>query len=164
MEVILQLKEGSVYVISGYAPHQGSDDLEKLVFLNSLEDLLSKTIRNDLVLVGGDLNAHLSKDRRSYEKVWGPHGLGIKNDEGEALLEFCLRNKMCAANTWFGKLENHKITYSSGEAKSQIDFMLVRKQDMRKMLDCKAIPSEVVAPQRKPVVATFRIKGWQERN
>ena len=30
------------------------------------------------------------------------------------------------------------------------------------MVDCKVIPSEVVAPQHKPVVATFRIKKWQE--
>ncbi len=163
MAVTMQLKEGSVCVISGYAPQQGCDDEEKLVFLNSLEDLLGKTMGNDMVLVAGDLNAHLGKDRRGYEEVLGPHSIGSKNAEGEALLELCLRNKMCVVNTWFEKQESHKVTYRSGSAKSQIDFILVRKQDMKKITDCKVIPSEVVAPQHKPVVATFKMKKWQQR-
>ena len=116
---------------------QGCDDEEKTRFLNSLEDLLDRAEGEDLVIVAGDINAHVGKVRTGYEDILGPHGVGDRNDEGEALLDFCLRNKMCLANTWFEKQQSHKITYKSGRAATQIDFMLVRKEDMKRMTDCK---------------------------
>ena len=135
MAVRIQMKEGPVFVISGYAPQQGCEDEKKTGFLNSLEDLLDKAEENDLVFLASDLNAHVGKDRRGYEEVLGAHGVGDRNEEGEALLDFCLRNKMSVANTWFEKQESHKITCRSGRATTQIDFISMRKVDMKKMTD-----------------------------
>ena len=64
------------------------------------------------------MNAHVGKERKEYEEVLGPHGNQTRIEEGEALLDFYLRNRICVANTWFENQEGHKITYRSGKAAS----------------------------------------------
>ena len=49
------------------------------------------------------------------------------------------------------------MTFRSGQHSSQIDFILVRREDRRDCLDCKVIPGECVVPQHKLVVADFRL-------
>jgi hypothetical protein len=41
-----------------------------------------------------------------------------------------------------------KLTFSSGQHCSQIDFILVRRDDRHACLDCNVIPGECVVPQQ----------------
>jgi hypothetical protein len=47
---------------------------------------------------------------------------------------------------------------------SQIDFILVRREDMHACLDCKVIPGECVVPQHKLVIADFRFRVRFQRS
>ena len=61
-------------------------------------------------------------------------------------------------NTWFKKEERQLITYCSGGSKSQIDFILVRKQDRKSIVNVKVIPGEVeVTEQHRLVVSDINI-------
>ena len=55
------------------------------------------------------------------------------------------------------KREEHLLTYASGGAHGQIDYLLTRKEHKHNVKDCKAIPGEAVVIQHKPVVMELRI-------
>ena len=65
---------------------------------------------------------------------------------------------MMIDNTWFKKREEHLITYASGGARSQIDYMLARREHKRIVIDCKVIPGEEVVSQHRLVMMELRIE------
>ena len=52
-----------------------------------------------------------------------------RNIEGRRLLEFCDEKELCVANTLFEKQEQRKITYIMGGYETEIDFVLVSKNN-----------------------------------
>ena len=73
------------------------------------------------------------------------------------------RNGLVVADTFFQKKESHKITYRSGLHRTELDILVVRQQQLRRVKDCKALVGEYVTTQRKPVVVEVRMKKWKER-
>ena len=65
------------------------------------------------------------------------------------------------AGTFFQKKERHTITNRSGRHKTELDIMVVRKQQLRRVKDCKALAGEHVTPQHTPVVFEVRMKKWK---
>ena len=57
--------------------------------------------------------------------------------------DFCNEKKLCMANTWFEKMEQRKITYSMGRNETEIDFVLVGKNNRKYVNDLKTIPWEL---------------------
>ena len=60
---------------------------------------------------------------------------------------------MRVVNTYFEKAERHKITYKSGAAESQIDYILCRSSDKGNIKDCKFILGESVTNQHRPLIS-----------
>ena len=54
-----------------------------------------------------------------------------------------------------------KLTFVSGENKSQIDFIMCRKTQIRQVQDCKVLPIECVAKQHRPVICKLKVKAKQ---
>ena len=54
------------------------------------------------------------------------------------------------------------VTYESGTAKTQVDYLLVWKRDRKLLSDVKVIPSEEIVTQHKPVVCDFKVKKVHE--
>ena len=75
--------------------------------------------------------------------------VGERNREGELLLDFLDSIEMRIMNTYFRKESEKKVTYESGDNKTQIDFMLVGKRMGMKVKDVKAVPGEVAMSQHK---------------
>ena len=78
-------------------------------------------------------------------------------------MEMLRRNGLAVAGTFFQKKESHKITYRSGRHKTELDLLVVRQQQLRRVKDCKALPGEYVTTQHKPVVLEVRMKKWKEK-
>ena len=83
-----------------------------------------------------DLNGHIGKDNREYERVHGGQGFEEKNELGDTILNFALAFDIVIANTCFKKKEEHLITYKSGTSK------IVRKHYPLDCKDCKIILGE----------------------
>ena len=80
----------------------------------------------------------LERERgNGFEGIHGGKGYGIRNTEGERLLEMAEGLDLFVANTGFQKKTQHLVTYKSGLHESQIDFLLTRKRDRRTIMDCK---------------------------
>ena len=89
-----------------------------------------------------DFNGHPGKRIEGYKGVHGGNGIGERNVEGK-MLEFCDEKELCVANTWFRKEEKRKVTYSAGEIRTEIDFVLVGKGIRKYLRDVKVIPDEL---------------------
>ena len=73
------------------------------------------------------------------------------------------RNGLVVADTFFQKKESHNISYRSGLHRTELDLLVVRQQQLRRVMDCKALVGEYVTTHHKPVVFEVRMKKWKER-
>ena len=91
---------------------------------------LSRTnIQKDVLFIIGDWNAK----ERSHEisGVTGKFGLGVQNEAGQRLTEFCQENTLVIANTLFQQHKRRLYTWTSpdGQYWNQIDFILCSKME-----------------------------------
>ena len=116
-------------ILSIYAPQSGLSDTEKDNFYDQLRGVTAEIPASELLLPCGDWNGHVGSSGTGYEGVHGGHGFGIRNPDtdGERILEFVLANDLLLGNTWFKKRDSHLVTYESGGAATQIDFIMYRK-------------------------------------
>ena len=76
----------------------------------------------------------------------------------QALVELMARNGLAFVGSFFQKRESNNITYRSGHHKTELHLVLVRKEQLWKIKDGKAIAGEHTTTQHKPVVFVVRVK------
>ena len=96
-----------VTIISTYAPQQGLSDDAKEKFYTDLILHTSNVDEKEVIILGGDMNGHVGKITAGYEDVHGGFGYGVRNVEGERILEFGLSLDMvyvthCSTNVAAG--------------------------------------------------------------
>jgi hypothetical protein len=126
-------------VISAYAPQIGLNESIKRQFWEQLDVVVSSVPISEKLFIGGYLNGHVGPTRVGFDGVHGGFGYGSRNQEEEGILNFVLAYDLFVANTLFRKRVSHLVTFSSGQHYSQIDFILVRREDRHACLDCKVI-------------------------
>lgn len=156
----LNLDGYRISFIQSYAPQQGRPQEEKDTFYDQLQDTVDILPTESDIIIIGDLNGHVGATK--VENVIGDFGVGEKNDEGEALIDFCMRNNLAVMNTFFKHQESHQYTwyrYNSQlgcyDLKTQIDFVLSTKKSI--IQDVKAIPSESLDSDHRLVKAKLKI-------
>jgi len=112
---------------------------------------------NEKLIVCGDLNGNVSAASNGFEGVHSGKGFGLRNTEGEMLLEFSDAMGLTVCITWFTKKDQHKITYESGGFKTQVDYILIRKQDRKWVSNIRVIQSEACIPQHKLVICDMKL-------
>src|SRR5579864_5301661 len=122
-------------VTSVYAPQAGRTMVEKEEFLDLLREVISGVDDREGMILCGDLNCHVGVNADGFEDVHGGNGFGLRNVEGEMVLEFVHALNLILANTWFTKAESKKITYESSGSKTIVDFVLVRRRDRSMVKD-----------------------------
>ncbi|XP_043710378.1 uncharacterized protein LOC122659315 [Telopea speciosissima] len=144
-----------INIVSVYASQAGLDDSVKLQFWEHMDGLVQEFGQGEKIIIGGDLNGHVGRERRGYEEVHGGYRVGERNEEGTSVLDFAIAYDMCIANTFFKKRDEHLITYKSGQHASQIDFFLIRRSDRLLCKDCKVIPGECLTQHRLVVLDMY---------
>ena len=91
----------------------------------------------------GDFNGHVGKLIDGFKGVHRGYGFGDRNMEGRMLQKFCDQKELCLANTCFKKGNERKITFRSGENRTEIDFLLVGKDQINYLKDVKVISGEL---------------------
>ena len=147
MMIKLAIDNKIITVLSCYAPQVGLDNTIKDDFYDLLNSTVNKVSAAETLVICGDFNGHLGKVANGYEGVYGGHGYGLRNTEGERILEFAVAHDLVVGNTHFHKKENHLITYQLGGSSSQIDYILVRKSDFKQVRSIKVIPGGEVGTQ-----------------
>ena len=112
---------------------------------------------SEVLIPLGDWNGHVGADSNGFEEVHHGKGFGVRNVEGERLLEFALANDLVVGNTCFRKRVSHLVTYSFSNHSTQIDYILYRKSFRKAVKDVKVIPTEECVQQYNLLICDFDV-------
>ena len=98
-------------VIEVYVPTSNGEEAEVEQICEDLQDLLELTPPKDVFFIIGDWNAKIGRQETSG--VTGKFGLGIRNEAGQRLIEFCQENALVIANTLFQQHKRRLYTWTS---------------------------------------------------
>ena len=111
ISVHFQGKLLNITVIQVYAPTSNAEEAEVERFYEDLQDLLELTPQKDVLFIIGDWNAKVGS--QETPGATGKFSLGIQNEAGEKLIEFCQENALVIANTLFQQHERRLYTWTS---------------------------------------------------
>ena len=103
ISVRFQGKPFNITVIQAYAPTINAEEAEVEWFYEDLQDFLELTAKKDVLFIIGDWNTKVGS--QEIPGVTGKFGLGVQNEAGQRLIEFCQENALVIANTHF---QQHK--------------------------------------------------------
>ena len=87
ISVHFQSKPFNFTVIQAYAPTSNAKEAEVELFYEDLQDLLELTAKKGVLFMIGDWNA--KEGSQETPGVTGKFGLGVQNEAGQRLIEFC---------------------------------------------------------------------------
>ena len=114
ISVRLQGKLFNITVIQLYAPTSNAEEAKVEQFYEDLQDLLELTPKKDVLFMIGDWNAKVGS--QETPGVTGKFGLGIRNETGQRLIEFCQENALVIANTLFQQHKRRCYTMTSSDS------------------------------------------------
>ena len=123
ISVRFQGKPFSITAMQVYAPTSNAEEAEVEQFYEDLQELLELTPK-DVLFIIGDWNVKVGSQETSG--VTGKFGLGVQNEAGQRLIEFCQENALVRANTLFQQHKRRLYTCTSldGQHQNQIDYIL----------------------------------------
>ena len=122
--VHLQRKPFSIMVIQIYAPTGNAEEAKVERCYEDLQDLLELKHKKDVLFTIGDWNAKVGS--QETPRLTDRFGLGVQNEAGERLTEFCQENALVMANTLFQQHKRRLYTWTSpdGQHRNQIGYIL----------------------------------------
>ena len=99
ISVRFQGKPFNITVSQVYAPTSNAEKAEVEQFYEDLQDLLELTPKKDVLFIIGDWNAKV--ESQEIPGITGKFVLGVQNEAGQRLIEFCQENTLVIANTLF---------------------------------------------------------------
>ena len=123
-DLCFQGKPFNITVIQVYAPTSNTEEAEVERFYEDLQDLLELILKKDVFFVIGDWNAKVGN--QEIPGVTGKFGLGVQNEAGQRLIEFCQGNTLVIANALFQQHKRRLYTWTlpDGQHQNQIDYIL----------------------------------------
>ena len=109
ISVHFQGKPCNITVIQVYTPTSNAEKAEQ--FYKDLQDLLELTPQKDVLFIIGDWNAKVGS--QETPGVTGKFGLGVQNEAGQRLTEFCQENALVIANTLLQQHKRRLYTWTS---------------------------------------------------
>ena len=111
ISVCFQGKPFNIMVIQVYAPTSNAEEAEVEQFYDKLQDLLELTSPKDVLFIIGNWNARVGS--QETPGVTGKFGLGVQNEAGQRLIEFCQENSLVITNTRFQQCKRRLYTWTS---------------------------------------------------
>ena len=99
ISVHFQGKPFNTTVIQVYAPTSNAEEAEVEWFYGDPQDLLQLTLQKDALFIIGDWNAKVGS--QEIPGVIGKFDLRVQNEAGQRLTQFCQKNILVIANTFF---------------------------------------------------------------
>ncbi|VDP10495.1 unnamed protein product [Heligmosomoides polygyrus] len=156
MKIVVAAERRMYHLFPAYAPQTGCSERDKDEFWSLLNKKTAEVPSLDVIIVAGDLNGHVGATKDGY-CCHGGFGYGSRNVDNERILEYAKSHNLTNVNTKFRKRASHLTSFYSGNAKTQIDFVLVRNRDQELVTDAKIVPYETVATQHRPLICTMKI-------
>ena len=129
ISVHFQDKPFNIIVIQVYGPTSNTEEAEVERFYEDLQDLLELIPNKDVFLTIRDWNAKVGS--QETPGITGKFGLGVRNEAGQRLIEFCQENILVMANSLFQQHKRRIYTWTSpdGQHRNQIDYILCSQME-----------------------------------
>lgn len=162
--MLLQLttKPVNLNIIQVYAPTTDHDDNEVETFYHQIKELLKATKKHEITIIMGDWNAKVGKGATA--NVTGQYGLGIRNDRGKRLIQFCQEEEFLITNTLYKLPFRRLYTWTSPQhtqeniVRNQIDFMLINQRYRNCNKSTKAYPGADLYTDHNLLCSTLNVK------
>ena len=122
ISVCFQGKPFNITVIQVYAPTSNAKEAEVEQFSEDLQDLLELAPPKNVLIVTGNWNAKVGS--QEIPGITVKFGLGVQNEAGQRIIEFCQENALVRANTIFQQHKRRLYTWTSSYGRHQIDYIL----------------------------------------
>ena len=103
-------KSLNIMVIQVYTQTSNAEEAEVEWFYEDLRHLLELISKKDVFFIIGDWNAKVGS------RVTGKFGLGIRNEAGQRIIEFCQENTLVIANSLFQQHKRRLYTWTSPDS------------------------------------------------
>ena len=147
----LQVKPFNIMVIQAYAPTNNAEEAER--FYKDLQDLWDLIPKKDVLFIIGDWNAKVGS--QETPGVTGKFGLGVQNESGQMLIEFCQKNTLVIANTILKQHKKRLYTWTSsdGQHRNQIDYILSSQRWRSSIESAKTRPGADCGSDHEPLLS-----------
>ena len=158
ISVRFQGKPFNITVIQVYAPTSNAEEAKVEWFYEDLQDLLELTAPKDVLFIIGDWNAKVGSQETPGEI--GKFGLGMWNEAGQRLIQFCQEKAMVIENSLFQQHKRRLYTWTSpdGQHRNQIDYILCSKRWRSSIQSAKTRLEADYGPDHELLIAKFRLK------
>ena len=114
--------------------------------------------RQDVLLIIGDWNAKVG--RQEIPGVTGKFGLGVQNEAGQRLTEFCKENTLVIADILFQQHKRQLYIWTSldGQPRNQIDYILCSQRWRSSIQSAKTRPGADCDSDHELLIAKFRLQ------
>ena len=116
---------------AAYAPVGASEVEVRAEFRQQLARLVEEAKVDEILLIGGDLNASMGARNAANEvdRVLGPFGLSHSNNAGAELHDWCNIHEMCSTTSFFKKADYGTWLHPRSKKQHQIDYWLIKRKD-----------------------------------
>ena len=154
----------NITVTQVYAPTSNAEEAEVEWFYEDLQDVLELTPKKDVLFIIGDWNAKVGS--QETPGVTGKFGLGMQNEEGQRLIEFCQENALVIANTLFQQHMRRLYTWTSpdGQHRNQIDYILCSQRWRTSIQSTKTRLGADCGSDHELLITKFRLKEENREN
>ena len=158
ISVHFQGKPFNITVIQGYALIGNAEQVEVEWFHEDLQDLLELTPKKDVLFLIGDWNAKV--ESQEIPGITGKFGLGVQNEAGQRLIEFCQENALVIANTLFQQHERRFYTRTSpdGQYQNQTYYILCSQRWKSSIQSAKTRLEDDCGSDHELLITKFRLK------
>ena len=154
ISVRFQGKPFNITVIQVYAPTSNTEEAEVEQFYEDLQDLLELTPKKDVLFIKGNWNAEVGSQKET-PGVTGKFGLGVQNEAGQKLIEFCQENALIIANTLFQQHKSRLYTWTSQMVNTEIRLIIFFEA---KDGEAKTRPGADCGSDHELLIENFRLK------
>ena len=158
ISVHFQGKPFNITVIQVYALTSNTEEAEVDQFYEDLQGLLELAPKKDVLFITGDWNAKVGS--QETPGVTGRFGLGVSNEAGQRLIEFCQENALVIANTLFQQHKRRLYTWASpdGQHRKQTDYILCSQRWRSSIKSAKSRLGADCGSDQELLIAKFRLK------
>ena len=158
ISVHFQGKPFSITVIQVYAPTTNAKEAEAELSCEDLQDLLELTPqkRCPFHYRGLECKSREIRNTWSNRQIW----LGVQNEAGQRLIEFCQENALVIANSLFQQRKRRLYTWTSpdGQHRNQTDYILCSQRWRSSIQSTKTRQGADCGSDHELLIAKFRLK------
>ena len=145
ISVCFQGKPFYITVIQVYAPTSNAEEAEVEQFYEDLQKILQLTPKKYVLFIIGDWSAKVGS--QEIPEVTGKFHLGVQNETGQRLAEFCQEHALVTTNTLFQKHKRRLYTWTSPDDRYQNQIMFSASKDGQAVFSQQKQEWEVTAAQ-----------------